>query len=34
MPESHESEALLAARAMRRAMLGDAYVDSVTADPE
>jgi 4-carboxymuconolactone decarboxylase len=28
-----ESEQLRAARAMRRAMLGDAYVDRVTADP-
>ena len=28
-----ETEALRAARAMRRAMLGDAYVDRVTADP-
>ncbi|MBA2947829.1 carboxymuconolactone decarboxylase family protein [Streptomyces himalayensis] len=27
-------EQLDAARAMRRAMLGDAYVDSVTSDPE
>lgn len=34
MPESHESEALAAARAMRRAMLGNAYVDSVTSDPD
>jgi 4-carboxymuconolactone decarboxylase len=32
MSESHEDEALLAARALRRAMLGDAYVDSVTTD--
>jgi 4-carboxymuconolactone decarboxylase len=31
MPDSEE---LRAARAMRRAMLGDAYVDSVTADPD
>ncbi len=31
MPESDE---LLAARALRRAMLGDAYVDSVSADPD
>jgi 4-carboxymuconolactone decarboxylase len=29
-----ESEDLRAARAMRRAMLGDAYVDRVTADPD
>jgi 4-carboxymuconolactone decarboxylase len=29
-----ESAELLAARAMRRAMLGDAYVDSVTADTD
>src|SRR5262245_4983900 len=29
-----ESEELRAARAMRRAVLGDAYVDSVTADPD
>lgn len=29
-----ETEELRAARAMRRAMLGDAYVDSVAADPE
>jgi 4-carboxymuconolactone decarboxylase len=29
-----ETEALRAARAMRRAMLGDAYVDRVTADPD
>jgi 4-carboxymuconolactone decarboxylase len=29
-----ETEQLRAARAMRRAMLGDAYVDSVAADPE
>jgi 4-carboxymuconolactone decarboxylase len=29
-----ESEQLRAARAMRRAMLGDAYVDRVTADPD
>ena len=29
-----ESESLRAARAMRRAMLGDAYVDRVTADPD
>ena len=29
-----ESEGLRAARAMRRAMLGDAYVDRVTADPD
>jgi 4-carboxymuconolactone decarboxylase len=28
-----ETEQLRAARAMRRAMLGDAYVDRVTADP-
>jgi 4-carboxymuconolactone decarboxylase len=28
-----ESDPLEAARAMRRAMLGDAYVDRVTADP-
>jgi 4-carboxymuconolactone decarboxylase len=28
-----ETEELRAARAMRRAMLGDAYVDRVTADP-
>ena len=28
-----ETEELQAARAMRRAMLGDAYVDSMTADP-
>jgi 4-carboxymuconolactone decarboxylase len=34
MPESPENQALLAARAMRRAMLGDAYVDSVTADQD
>jgi 4-carboxymuconolactone decarboxylase len=34
MPESSESQQLIAARAMRRAMLGDAYVDSVTADPD
>ena len=27
-----ETEELRAARAMRRAMLGDAYVDSMTAD--
>jgi 4-carboxymuconolactone decarboxylase len=29
-----ETEQLRAARAMRRAMLGDAYVDRVTADPD
>ncbi len=29
-----ESSQLRAARAMRRAMLGDAYVDSMTADPD
>jgi 4-carboxymuconolactone decarboxylase len=29
-----ETEELRAARAMRRAMLGDAYVDSVTTDPD
>ena len=29
-----ETEKLQAARAMRRAMLGDAYVDRVTADPD
>ena len=29
-----ETEDLRAARAMRRAMLGDAYVDRVTADPD
>jgi 4-carboxymuconolactone decarboxylase len=29
-----ESEQLRAARAMRRAMLGDAYVDRATADPD
>jgi 4-carboxymuconolactone decarboxylase len=29
-----ETAALRAARAMRRAMLGDAYVDQVTADPD
>jgi 4-carboxymuconolactone decarboxylase len=29
-----ETEQLRAARAMRRAMLGDAYVDSQTADPD
>ncbi len=29
-----ESEQLRAARAMRRAMLGDAYVDAVTADTD
>jgi 4-carboxymuconolactone decarboxylase len=29
-----ETEELRAARAMRRAMLGDAYVDGVTADPD
>lgn len=29
-----ETEELRAARAMRRAMLGDAYVDGVTSDPE
>lgn len=29
-----ETEELRAARAIRRAMLGDAYVDSVAADPE
>ena len=29
-----ESESLRAARAMRRAMLGAAYVDRVTADPD
>ena len=29
-----ETESLRAARAMRRAMLGDAYVDSVTSDLE
>jgi 4-carboxymuconolactone decarboxylase len=29
-----ESDDLRAARAMRRAMLGDAYVDRVTADPD
>jgi 4-carboxymuconolactone decarboxylase len=28
-----ETEALRAARAMRRAVLGDAYVDAVTSDP-
>jgi 4-carboxymuconolactone decarboxylase len=32
--ENHEGEALRAARAMRRAMLGDAYVDGVTADAD
>jgi 4-carboxymuconolactone decarboxylase len=32
--EHPEDQALLAARAMRRAMLGDAYVDSVTADSD
>jgi 4-carboxymuconolactone decarboxylase len=31
MPDSDD---LQAARAMRRAMLGDAYVDSATADPD
>ena len=31
MEETHE---LRAARAMRRAMLGDSYVDGMTADPE
>ena len=34
MAESPESETLQAARAMRRAMLGDTYVDSVTTDPD
>jgi 4-carboxymuconolactone decarboxylase len=29
-----ETEQLRAARAVRRAMLGDAYVDSMTADPD
>ena len=29
-----ETSQLRAARAMRRAMLGDAYVDSMTADPD
>lgn len=29
-----ETEQLRAARALRRAMLGDAYVDSQTADPD
>jgi len=29
-----DTEALRAARAMRRAMLGDAYVDRVTSDPD
>jgi 4-carboxymuconolactone decarboxylase len=29
-----ESEELRAARAMRRAVLGDAYVDAATADPD
>ena len=29
-----ETEELRAARAMRRAVLGDAYVDSMTADPD
>ena len=29
-----ETEELRAARAMRRAMLGDAYVDGMTADPD
>jgi 4-carboxymuconolactone decarboxylase len=29
-----ETEELRAARAMRRAILGDAYVDRVTADPD
>ena len=29
-----ETDTLRAARAMRRAMLGDAYVDRVTADPD
>jgi 4-carboxymuconolactone decarboxylase len=29
-----ESEELRAARAMRRAVLGDAYVDAMTADPD
>lgn len=29
-----ESEALSAARAIRRAVLGDAYVDGATADPD
>lgn len=29
-----ETEELRAARAMRRAMLGDAYVDSMTADAD
>jgi 4-carboxymuconolactone decarboxylase len=29
-----ETEELRAARAMRRAMLGDAYVDRMTADPD
>lgn len=29
-----DSEQLRAARALRRAMLGDAYVDRVTADPD
>jgi 4-carboxymuconolactone decarboxylase len=32
--DMEETEALRAARAMRRAMLGDAYVDSMTADPD
>jgi 4-carboxymuconolactone decarboxylase len=34
MSESHDDDALLAARALRRSMLGDAYVDSVTADAD
>ncbi|HEX4017476.1 MAG TPA: carboxymuconolactone decarboxylase family protein [Frankiaceae bacterium] len=34
MADSSENETLQAARAMRRAMLGDAYVDSVTTDPD
>jgi 4-carboxymuconolactone decarboxylase len=29
-----ETEQLRAARAMRRAILGDAYVDRATADPD
>ncbi len=33
-PEQEEPEHLRAARALRRAMLGDAYVDRVTADPD
>ncbi|GAA2401812.1 carboxymuconolactone decarboxylase family protein [Actinomadura vinacea] len=33
-PEEREPDELRAARAMRRAVLGDAYVDGMTADPD